>query len=128
MKRTRKYEKRRKPQPDATPKTRVIRGSTFQFSSCMLGIIMIKLLSLLVNVSGHSWACLANIAILMQNAELCLGDYQGYHRFTAHKYQGTATLGVRHEKAKTISVILVTYLSLTGQCSSWSRLRKTLED
>ena len=32
---------------------------------------MIKLLSLLVNVSGHSWACLANIAILMQNAELC---------------------------------------------------------
>ena len=49
-------------------------------------------------------------------------------RFTAHEYQGTVTLGVRHEKAKTISVIFVTYLSLTGQCSSWSRLWKTLED
>ena len=67
--------------PDATPKTRDIRGSTFSIFNLHLGIITIKLLSLLVlNVSGHSWACLANIAILMQNAESCLGDYQGYHR------------------------------------------------
>ena len=28
----------------------------------------------------HSWACLANIAILVQKAESCSGDYQGYHR------------------------------------------------
>ena len=49
-------------------------------------------------------------------------------RFTAYKYQGTVTLSVRHEKAKTISIILVTYINLTGQCSSWSILRKTLED
>ena len=27
-----------------------------------------------------SWPSLANIAKLMENAESCLGDYQGYHR------------------------------------------------
>ena len=64
------FEKRRKPLPDATPKTRVIRGSTFSISTCALGIITVKLRSLpVLNVSGHSWACLANIAILMQNSE-----------------------------------------------------------
>ena len=63
------------------PRLALSGGQLFQFSACTLGIIMIKLLSLLVlNVSGHSWACMANIPILMQNAESCLGDYQEYHR------------------------------------------------
>ena len=78
-----KYEKRRKPLPDAIHKTRVIRGSSF--SACMLTIITITILSLpVLNFSGYSCPSLANIAKLMLNAESCLGDYQGYHRLKVY--------------------------------------------
>ena len=63
------------------PRLALSGGRLFQFSTCTLGVITIKLFSLpVLNVSGHSLACLANIPILMQNVEPCLGDYQGYHR------------------------------------------------
>ena len=78
QKNEKKYEKKRKPLPDATPNTRVIRGPTFLIFSLHA---MIKILSLpVLNVSDHSGPSFANIAKLMHNAEPCLGDYQGYHR------------------------------------------------
>ena len=116
-----KYEKRRKPLPDTTPKTRAIRGSIFQISTCMLMIITIKIISFpVLNLSGHSRPSLANIPKLMQNAEPCLRHHQGYDvSKVCAKYQGTFALSVR-QKAKTISMLSVTCLSLTGQ---WSVLK-----
>ena len=57
----------------------------FQFSNCTLGIITIKIISLpVLNVRGHNRPSLANIAKLMQNAEPCLGHYQGYDMSKAY--------------------------------------------
>ena len=48
-------------------------------------------------------------------------------RFTAHKYQGTVTLSARHEKAKTISILLVT-LSQFAQAGEDYRKHLKTED
>ena len=58
-------------------------------------IITIKIISLpVLYVSGHSRPSLANIAKLMQNAETCLRNYQGYDMLKVYcsKYQGTFAL------------------------------------
>ena len=63
------------------PRLALSGGRLFQFWACTRGIIMIKILSIpVLNVSGHSRPSLANIVKWKQNAEPCLGHYQGYHR------------------------------------------------
>ena len=83
-----------------------------------------------LNVGDDSGPSLSNIAKLIQNTESRLGTAKDItdQRFTAHKYQGPVACSARQEKAKIILILLVTCLSLTGQCSCWSRPQKTFKD